>query len=124
MPTIAGLFHDRERALQALDEMRAAGFGPDAVTIVASPTSAGEVACEAAEELPRPVPGFVDLGAAIGGQAERDFPEAGRIALEERIAQGEILLRVDAPDWEAAVRAETILLRHGAEQVLPGAVRD
>ena len=124
MPTIAGLFHDRERALRARAEIYAAGFGRDTVTIVASPTSAGEVAREAAEELPRPVPGFVDLGAAIGGQAERDFPEAERITLEERVAQGDALLRVDAPDWEAAVRAETILLRHGAEQVLPGTVRD
>ena len=124
MPTIAGLFRDRDRALRARDEIYAAGFGRDTIAIVASPTTAGEAAREAAEELPRPVPGFVDLGAAIGGQAERGFPEAERITLEERIAQGDTLLRVDAADWEAAVRAEAILLRHGAERVLPGTVRD
>ena len=124
MTIVAGLFRDRDRAFQALDELRGAGFGGDTVTVIASPTSAGEAAREAAHELERPEGGFIDLGAALGGQAARDFPEAERLTYEERVAEGDTLLRVDAPDDAAADRAEAILLRHGAERVLPGTIRD
>src|SRR5688572_432853 len=100
MRIVAGIFSDRDRALLALDELRGAGFDEDAATILASPTSAGEAAEQAAGELPRPRSRMIDLGAAIGGQAELGFPEAERSRIEERVAQGDVLIRVDAPDDE------------------------
>lgn len=121
---VAGLFRDRDRALRALDELRQAGFGEAAVTIVGSPTSAAEVAREAARELERPPSGLLDFGAAIGGQAEREFPEVEARRFEERVAQIDTLLRVEAPDRAAAERVEAILLGAGAEQVIPGTMRD
>ena len=124
MTIIAAAFQERDQLLKAIDELRAAGFGADAVTILASPTSAGDVARDAAGELERPEGGFVDFGALVGGQAEPGFPEAERRELEARVAQGEALLRVDAADGAAADRAEAILLEAGAELVLPGTIRD
>jgi hypothetical protein len=124
MAIVAGLFGNWDRAAKALDQLRAAGFGDDCVTVVASPTSAGQAAREAAEELPRPRSGFVDLGAAMGGQAERDFPEEEQLSIEERVAQGDTLIRVDVGDAERLARAELILLDNGADQVIPGTLRD
>jgi hypothetical protein len=124
MTTVAGLFRDRDRALRAVDELGAAGFGQDTVTLVSSPTSAAEVVGGTARHLERPGGGFIDLGAALGGQAERSFPEEERVTFEERVAQGDTLLRVDAPDPDAAGRALVILRQAGAERVSPGTIRD
>ena len=123
MKIIAAVFRERDRVLKAVDALRAAGFAEDAVTVIASPTSAGDVAREAARELERPEGGFVDFGSLVGGQADPGFSEAERRELEARVAQGETFLRVDAPD-QAADRAEAILLEAGAELVLPGTIRD
>ena len=124
MSIIAGLFRERDRALRAVDELRAAGFGREAVTIVVSPTGAGEAAWEAAHALERPEGGMIDLGAAMGGQADRDFPQEERITVEERVAQDDVLLRVEVSDRAAADRAEAILRDAGAERVIPGTIRD
>jgi cytosine/adenosine deaminase-related metal-dependent hydrolase len=123
MLIVAGLFRDRERALAALRELQESGCGDD-VAIVASPTSAGDAASEAARELPRPGGGFVDLGSVLGGQAHPNFPLEERATWEERVAQGDTLLRVNVADHATAERAEAVLLRHGAERVLPGVIRD
>ena len=123
MKVIAAVFRERDRFLKAVDALRAAGFDGDRVTVIGSPASAGDVADEAARELDRPAGGFVDLGAVLGGQADPTFPRVERRELEARVAQGETLIRVDAPD-DAADRAEAILLEAGAELVLPGTIRD
>src|SRR5437763_7663478 len=117
MEIVAGLFRYRDRALEAVRALREAGFQERAVTLVASPTSAGETFGVAARELPRPGDGFADLGAVMGGQADPDFPRSERITVEERVAQGDTLVRVNASDGRAAERAEAILLRLGAERV-------
>jgi hypothetical protein len=124
MAIVAGLFRERERALRALADLQAAGFERDALMVVASPAGAGEAAFEAAHVLERPEGGFVDLGAALGGQADRDFPDEERITAEERVAQGDLLVRVEIPDRAAADRVEEILRAAGAERVLPGTIRD
>lgn len=124
MAVVVGLFGERERALRALAELQAAGYRRDALLVVASPGSAGEAAFEAAHVLERPAGGFVDLGAALGGQADRDFPREERITVEERVAQGDLLVRVEVADRAAADRAEAVLRAAGAERVLPGTIRD
>ena len=121
---VAGLFRERDRALKALTELYAAGFDEEAVTIVASPTSAGITAQQAANELTRPGDGFIDLGAAMGGQADRDFIVSERREYEERVAQGDTLIRVQTTDVDAAGRAMAILHDAGAERVAPGEIRD
>ena len=124
MVTVTGLFHDRDQALGALDALRTAGFGPDDVTIVASPSSAGIAAEQAANALPRRGEGFIDLGAALGGQAELGFPREERLTYEERIAAGDILLRVQTEEPERASLAHAILADAGADRVGPGVIRD
>ncbi|MCC6178417.1 MAG: hypothetical protein IT305_24190 [Chloroflexi bacterium] len=124
MMIVAGLFRDRDRALSALHDLNAAGFGEGAVTVVASPTSAGIVAQHAANELDRPGAGFIDLGAALGGQADLNFPKPERLTYEERVAQGDTLLAIKASDPSAAGRAEQILRAAGADRVAPGTIRD
>jgi len=121
---VAGLFRDRDRALKALDTRYAAGFDKNAVTVVASPSSAGIVAQQAANELTRPGDGFIDLGAAMGGQADRDFIVSERREYEERVARGDTLLRIQTTDVDAAGRAMAILHEAGAERVAPGEIRD
>lgn len=124
MAVIAALFRDPGRALQAVEALRAAGFGEHAVTVVASPTSAGQAAQQAARELQPPPSRMIDLGAAIGGQAELGFPEAELRAFEQRVAQGDTLIRVDLTEAADHDRADAILRAAGADQVLPGTVRD
>ena len=121
---VAGLFRERDRALKALNELYAAGFAQQDVTIVASPDSAGVTAQRAANELTRPGDGFIDLGAAMGGQADRDFIVSERREYEERVAQGDTLIRIQTTDVDAAGRAMAILHNAGAERVAPGEVRD
>lgn len=124
MPIVVALFHRRDQALRALDHLRAEGFDSRSITILASPASAGEAAEQAAHELKPPAPGFSDLGGMMQGQADPSFAEAERATFEERIAQGDIAVRVDAAHEAAALRAEAILLGHGAQRVEPGTVRD
>jgi hypothetical protein len=124
MHHIAGLFRERDRALQAVDELNAAGFGPEAVSVIASPTSAGDLAEAAAREAPRPEGGFEDLGSRIGGQADPAFAAAERRTFEERVAKGDTLVRVVVQASSTVRRVEEILLRHGAERVDPGVIRD
>ena len=121
---VAGLFRERDRALKALNQLYAAGFDKEAVTIVASPNSAGVTAQQAANELTRPGDGFIDLGAAMGGQADRDFIVSERREYEERVAQGDTLIRIQTTDVDAAGRAMGILHDAGAERVAPGEIRD
>ncbi len=122
--TVAGLFRDRDRALKALNQLYAAGFDKETVTIVGSPTSAGITAQQAANELTRPGDGFIDLGAAMGGQADRDFIVSERREYEERVAQGDTLIRIQTTDVDAAGRAMAIMHDAGAERVAPGEIRD
>lgn len=124
MPTVTGLFRDRDRALKALNQLREAEFGEDEVTIVASPTSAGIAVERAANALDRPGEGFIDLGAALGGQAAPGFPKEERLTYEERVAGGDTLLRIDVADGVRGARALTILQEAGAERVAPGTIRD
>ena len=124
MVTVTGLFHAREQALRALDALETAGFGPNEVTIVGSPTSAGIAAEQAASLLRRSGDGFVDFGAAIGGQAEPGFPREERLTYEERVAAGDILLRIQAEAPERASLAHAILEDAGADRVGPGVIRD
>jgi hypothetical protein len=121
---VAGLFRERDRALKALNQLYAAGFSEDSVAIVGSPHSAGIVAQQAANELTRPGDGFIDLGAAMGGQADRDFIVSERREYEERVAQGDTLICVQTTDVDAAGRAMAILHEAGAERVAPGEIRD
>src|SRR4051812_45777243 len=53
MSVVAGLFGDRDAALKALEELRGAGVQEGMVAVIASPSSAGRVAQEAARELSR-----------------------------------------------------------------------
>jgi hypothetical protein len=124
MPIVTGLFDSREQALQAMHDLDSAGFPPRAVTIIASPNSAGRIARQAAAELPHPPGGFVDLGAELGGQADPLFPETERRTYEERVAQGGVLLRVDVQDQAALERAEAVLRQAGADRIGPGIIRD
>jgi hypothetical protein len=124
MHVIAGLFRERDRALEAVDDLNAAGFGPEAVTVIASPTSAGDLAEEAAREVPRPGGGFQDLGSLMGGQADPAFAAAERKTFEERVAQGDTLVRVVVQASATVRQVEEILLRHGAERIDPGVIRD
>ncbi len=121
---VAGLFRERDRALKALNQLYAAGFDEQSVTIVASPTSAGTTAQRGANELTRPGDGFIDLGAAMGGQADRDFIVSERREYEERVAQGDTLIRIQTTDVDAAGRAMAILHDAGAERIAPGEIRD
>ena len=123
MKIVAGLFRERDGAGRALNAIASAGFGDDAVTVVGSPASAGEVVREAASELDRPADGFMDLGAVIGGQAEPGFGEEERLRAEERVAQGHTVLRVEVADEGAVDRVEAILREAGAERVLPGTIQ-
>ena len=124
MVTVTGLFHDRDQALRALDALGTAGFGQREVTIVASPTSAGIAAEQAASLLQHPVGGFVDLGAVMGGQAEAGFPREERMAYEERVAAGDVLLRIQTEVAERASLAHALLEDAGADRVGPGFIRD
>jgi hypothetical protein len=124
MVTVTGLFSDRDAALDALEKLRQAGFGPDDLAIVASPTSAGIAAEQAANALARPADGFVDLGAALGGQAAIGFPREERLLYEERIAAGDTLLRIQTDDPTRASLAHAILEDNGADRVGPGVIRD
>lgn len=124
MITVTGLFRDRDQALRALRSLQAAGFGPDELAIVASPTSAGVAAQQAANALDRPGGGFVDLGAAMGGQAEPGFPKSERLTYEERVAAGDTLLRVTVDDPTRAAQAHGLLEEGGAERIAPGTIRD
>lgn len=124
MVTVTGLFHDRDEALAALEKLREAGFGPDDLAIVASPTSAGIAAEQAANALERRGDGFIDFGAALGGQAAPGFPKEERLLYEERIAAGEVLLRVQTDDPTRASLAHAMLEDAGAERVGPGYIRE
>ncbi|SRR5579884_2258289 len=123
MKIIVGLFRERERARQALDRLDAAGLTSADWRVLASPTSAGNAAREAARELEGPPDAFLDVGAFWGGQGAPEFPQEERRAVEERVAQGDTLLRVQVAD-AAADRVEAILRDAGADRVLPGAIRD
>jgi hypothetical protein len=122
MPTVTGLFRDRDEALVTLERLREAGFGPDELAILASPTSAGIAAEQAANALPRPGDGFIDFGAALGGQAAPGFPREERLLYEERIAAGDVLLRVQTDDPKRASLAHAMLEDGGAERVGPGVI--
>jgi hypothetical protein len=124
MATVTGLFHDRDEAVRGLDALRSAGFGEDEVTIVASPSSAGIAAEQAASGLAQPADGFVDLGAVMGGQGEHGFAREERFTYEERVAAGDILLRVQVAAPERASLAHAILEDAGADRVGPGFIRD
>jgi hypothetical protein len=123
MPTMTALFRDRDRALKALRTLQEAGFGPN-TTILASPSSAGVAVQRAANALERPGDGFIDLGAAMGGQADPHFPKEERLTYEERVAEGDTVLRVEIDDRELAAVALVILEEAGAERVAPGTIRD
>jgi hypothetical protein len=124
MTIVAGLFSDPDRATRAIDELRAASFQEDQVTVVASPSSAAELVRVTSTELPTPGGGFVDLGAAMGGQADPAFPDEEARLYEERVAQGDVLVRVDAPDDNTADHAKAILRENGADRVSPGIIED
>lgn len=124
MPIVVALFHRRDRALRAVAALRAAGFAEEAVTVIASPTSAGRDAREAAHELKSLPSRWIDFGAASGGQAELGFPEAERQVFEERVAEGDIAIRVNLANHAERVRADAILRAAGGDRVLPGTVRD
>ena len=123
MPVVAALFRDRDRALAAVRALQDAGFGNDTV-LIASPTGAGEAARAAASRLQQPEEGFIDLGGVLGGQADPRFPDTERQTFEERVAEGDTMVRVSAPDGRRARQAEEILAEHGAERVDPGTIRD
>jgi hypothetical protein len=124
MPVVTGLFRDRHEALETLRKLQEAGFGPDTLLVVASPTSAGIAVQKAANALERPGDDFIDLGAALGGQADPHFPREERMTYEERVAGGDTLLRVETDDRERAAVALLILEEAGVERVAPGIIRD
>ena len=91
---------------------------------MASPTSAGIAAEQAANALEPPAEGFIDFGAALGGQAALGFPREERLLKEERIAACDVLLRVQTDCTTRASLAHAILEDGGADPVGPGLIRD
>ncbi len=87
--TVAGLFRSQLHAQQALEALRGAGFATDDLTLVASPTSAVQLAPDAA--------------------LAQEY--------ETRVAQGDVLLCVAARDPRQADVAQLILRQHRADRV-------
>jgi hypothetical protein len=67
MKTVAGLFRTRSEAQQALETLRLAGFDPQRMSVIASPTSAGEMARDTEADVPASAAGGASLGAILGG---------------------------------------------------------
>lgn len=119
MSTVAGLFHDRQQALRALETLRADGFSDHQLALVSSPTSASETVDEAAQEFETSVGGFIDFGAAPGGQPPDTFPQQTRRRVESGVAQADVLVRVSNVDGADAQRAQDILRSGGANEIVP-----
>ena len=167
MKTVAGLFRTPTAMHQALEDLRAAGVDPQRISVIASPTSAGELARETEIDAPATTAGGTSLGAILGGAAgwlvgigalaipgigpvvaagplagalgvagatavagagvgavagglfgaltAWGFSEAEAHEYEARVARGDTLLAAEVPD-EAALRAEEILHRAGADR--------
>jgi hypothetical protein len=98
MRTVIGILQSRERAQRAMDELAGAGFNRDQLTLIASPTSAGELG---------------QRGFGLSETAIRD--------LEAGVAQGQVVVRVNAQDASDAARAEQVLRAHDAEHVASSA---
>jgi hypothetical protein len=69
MTTVAGLFSSPTEAHQALEDLRAAGFDPQRISVLASPTSASELARETEIDAPATMAGSTSFGAILGGAA-------------------------------------------------------
>jgi osmotically-inducible protein OsmY len=96
MKTIAGIFLEREQAQQAIEELYATGFDEDRVRVIASPTSAAEMARQA--------------GWGFSETQIRDY--------EVGVAQGQVLLTVEARNDDESAQAERILQAWDAEHVV------
>lgn len=94
MRTVIGILRTREQAQRAMDELAGAGIDRDALTLIASPTSAGELG---------------QRGFGLSETAIRD--------LEAGVAQGQVVVRVNARDEADSARAEQVLCAHDAEHV-------
>lgn len=170
MYTVTGLFLTVEQARWAIDTLLATGFDAHSISIVASPTEAGELARTTRQEAP---PGSVSTagagallggltggiigptglvvtgaglvaagplgallsaagaaavgtgaGAAAGGLLDlltrRGFSAGVSRDYEERVAQGDVLIAVDAHDHAIASRVAHILQQAAAVRVTSG----
>jgi hypothetical protein len=69
MKTVVGLFRTPIEAHHALDDLRAAGYHPQHISVIASPSGAGELAREVEIDAPATTAGAASFGAVLGGAA-------------------------------------------------------
>jgi hypothetical protein len=135
MRRLLGLFTTREAGLRTLDRLRAAGL---TVETIASPAAAAESSREATTHHQRDestgAAGGAALGALAGGVigalpgvvlgalAGHGLTELNARRYEQVVAEGGIVLVVDAPEILPAAQAEDLLREGGAVHVHTGEV--
>lgn len=122
MKTVAGLFRTQSQAETAIEQLQRAGFDPDRVGFVASPTSAGDLARATRTDVPASAAGGGTLGAILGGAAgwlvgigALSIPGIGPV-----LAAGPLAAALGVAGTTAAVGAGVGLVAGGLLGVLTG----
>ena len=114
MPTVYGLFGDRQRAVAALEALRAARFDVERLRLVGGPNEPGALASDAG---PGTAVAAGPASAVAGGILQGDVSEGDLHAIERRLSEGAVLLISDDLDEAAGNHLVNVFREGGAEQV-------
>ncbi len=115
MSLLVGIFGNPEQAVAALDVLRAARVDTDRVRLIAGPDDTGGLAAAAS-------PGIAiaagPAGPVVGALLERDVPDNQRRSLEQRVADGAVLLMAEEVDDASVGSVGEALRERGAADVI------
>ena len=114
MALVVGVFADRERALAAIEALRAARFDTDRVRVVGGPGDAGELGGEAG---PGASVAAGPTEPVVGGLLEGSVPRDQLRSIEDRVGEGAVLLVADDLEESAAQELVGLLRAQGAQDV-------
>src|SRR5579864_640051 len=113
MPVVQGLFADGDRAVAAIETLRAGRFPTDQMRLIAGPQHAAEFAASAAT---------TNLSAGpteplVGGLLDKYVASDKLTDLERRLDEGAVLLLAEDLEDDEANRLSSSLREHGAQNV-------
>jgi hypothetical protein len=114
VPSVRGLFADREQAVGTLEALRAARFDTERVRLVGGPDHPGELASDAG---PGTAVAAGPASAVAGGLLQGAVSEDELQSIGRRLSEGAVLLLSDDLDATAAEQLVQVLRERGAEQV-------
>lgn len=113
MAVVHGLFADGDRAVGAVELLRAGRFPTERLRLIAGPNHVGEFGTSAASTGVAAGP----TEALVSGQLEKYVSGDRLTELERRITDGAVLLLAEDLEDEEAQRLSASLREHGAQDV-------